>query len=140
MVASAVNSAAVEVEGSEFLFTMTISPTALTNWCGMTTPRAPPNILKNEEPTLIFHPSILFSVRFTSSTCPKKSPSEVNTFFPTISEIFFILSMGENVEISIYTLCLLERCYKEMPTFIKSLVVCLGWKGLKWPMLLLQLF
>lgn len=45
-----------------------MSPIALTNWCGITTPLAPPNMLRKDEPTLIFQPSILFSVRFTSST------------------------------------------------------------------------
>jgi len=59
--------------GREFLFTIITSPTARTNWCGITTPRAPPNIVKNDEPIFIFQPSILFSARFTSSIWPKKS-------------------------------------------------------------------
>src|SRR3989344_9451058 len=74
----------------------------------MTTPLAPPNIDRNEEPTLIFHPSILLSVRLTSSTCPKKSPSDVKTCFPTISDIFFIFNILVFENRSIYILCFLE--------------------------------
>ncbi len=85
-----------------------MSPMARTNWCGTMIPFAPPNIDMKPEPILIFQPSILLSTRFTSSTWPKKSPSEVCTFLPTISLIFLILSMFKIVRYSIYTLCFRE--------------------------------
>ena len=90
---------------------ITISPIARTNWWGTMIPFAPPNIDMKPEPILIFQPSILLSTRFTSSTCPKKSPSEVWTYLPTISLIFFILSMFKIVRCSIYTLCFGEICF-----------------------------
>ena len=87
------------------MFIIKTSPIALTNWCGIITPLAPPSMFIKPEPILILHPSILLSTKLTSSICPNKSPSEVYTCLPITSHTFFILNISNSIPNTIYTLC-----------------------------------
>ncbi len=87
-----------------------MSPIALTNWCGTTTPLAPPKKLPIPPATFILQLSTLFSTTFTSSTSPKKSPWSVYTLFPMTSDNFFIfIGIGVKNKNPLYTFLWLRR-------------------------------